>query len=211
MTGLTSLDLYNFIADREESLDDVPRLLEDTLAAVPQLRALRVSFAGGGYYVNIPSFPTLLAAMRHLEHLYWDLTALEEHSLPPGDWLGSLLSLALPGDVIAHNAATLALAQRLHCLAALHPSEYDKPRRAPSGIDWRPGVVQLAASLPTVRRLDMVEVPYWGHPPLDPLPAGTVAAAKQRNPTLQIRTRKRNPIDDISLEQFQQWVGILPS
>lgn len=213
LTRLTSLDADNFIGDREESLDDAPRMLEETLAAVsrlPQLRALRVSFAGSGYYMFMPSFPPSLTALQHLRHLFCDLT-VHDDSLPPGSWLSGLLSLALPGDAIAHNTAALASAQQLQHLMALQPRDRDRLGSAPAYASWHPNVVQWAAGRPSLRRLDIeVPLPHLQKPPLGAAFERANKAAMRRNPNMQIHIGSRISFDE-TLEQFLERGGFQPT
>lgn len=185
-------------------MDDIPSMVEDALAALPQLRALRVSFYGSGYHLTIPAIPRSLTTLQHLQHLVWDITLRSDHALPPGDWLSGLLSLGLPGDMIAHNTAALALAQRLQHLAALEPRDQVFLNRRRADASWRVRTVQWAASRPTLRRLD---IEACAAPDTDF--ERVKAAAQQQNAALQVCTEIS--LANETLEQFMQRGGFLPA
>lgn len=190
-------------------MDDVPEMLEEMLAALPQLRALRVSF-DSGYYMSVPVFPRSATALQQLQHLIWDLPVLQDDSLPPGSWLTGLQSLALPGDTIAHNTAALASAQQLQHLVALQPRDRGRLNDAPGHAGWHPGAVQWAASQPSLRRL-VIEVPshrFPNQPGLGTNFEAVNAAAMRRNPALQIRTE--SGLAGLALEELIACVGELP-
>lgn len=203
------MDADNFIADREESLDDISRMLEDALAVLPQLRALRVSFANSGWHMSVSAIPRALTALQHLQHLVWDVVLVDDDALPPGSWLSGLLSLGLAGDVIQHNTAVLAAAQQLQHLVALRPGERIDRFLAPSSYAWHRDAVQWAAHHPTLRRLD-IDVPPPRFPHLRPGPNFERAnlAARLQNPNLQIRADHGVAA---TLEQVLERGGFLPA
>lgn len=210
LTRPTFLDIDNFIGDREESLDDAPRMLEETLAAVSRLPQLRVSFASSGCYMSMPSFPPSLTALQHLRHLVCDMT-VHDDSLPPGSWLSGLLSLALPGDAFAHNTAALASAQQLQHLMALQPRDRDLWNCAPPYASWHPNVVQWATGRPSLRRLDIeVPLPHLQKPPLGAAFERANKAAMRRSPNMQIHIDSRISLDE-TLEQFLERGGFQPT
>lgn len=112
LTGLRSLVIASIVGDRNEER------LASALQHLSQLTKLRVLSSSG------PP-PQTLTALTQLRALSWTpLTSLPDHrpvvgelSLPLGQWLAGLHTLAIHEDIVDHSIAALKAATSLQLLA----------------------------------------------------------------------------------------------
>ncbi len=124
LTGLRSLVIASIVGDRNEER------LASALQHLSQLTKLRVLSSSG------PP-PQTLTALTQLRALSWTpLTSLPDHrpvvgelSLPLGQWLAGLHTLAIHEDIVDHSIAALKAATSLQLLAVgvgLNLENYDR-------------------------------------------------------------------------------------
>lgn len=184
LTGVTSLGMEACGAVARDTLDDdIPRMLEDTLEAMPQLQ-LRVVWGSSSYNHDVLELPWALTGLSGLHQLTWDI-AVREPALPRGAWLHSLRRLALPADVLLSNEDTLRELQ-LDSLGALIPKDRAPYIGAPASAIWRPQVLRLAGEHPTLRQLDMEHVEWFDNEELRAGFQQAKAAAMLRRPGLLV-------------------------
>lgn len=138
------------VGEQREAFDDFTDSMEDTLAALPQLQHLLCTFASSGYEVDVPGMPRALTRLHNLQHLWWDIPAVVDLSLPgPSDaWLHGLRRLALtPAAITANGTRLLAATPRLQRLDVLEcDAQSDAPLRFAVA---HPSVQQVHVSVPT--------------------------------------------------------------